>query len=365
MALKRSKSSPPAWWRAWLPALAILMVAMLVFKLREITATLITAFCFAYILNPTVDRIERLGLRRPLAIFILLAWVVLLIMLASLFFIPMVIEQLQDFFALMPRKLVHLYERLDIWLQSRYQIELPKRAEDLLSELRFWVEQNHVAWLRPLGTVLQSTFTNTVEVILFLLNLVLLPTFTIYLLLDFHQIRAEIKNLVPRRLINKVNQYLHDLDTILATFLRGQLLLILVLAVYYSCGFLLVGVPMAIVVGLISGLGHLVPYLGPTLSLLMGLILILADFSGIQQLLGFFAVVGLAQLLESFVLTPRLVGKRLGLSPLHTILSLLIFGKLLGFLGLLLAIPLSAMCKIAWGEIRTKYQESALYQRPE
>jgi predicted PurR-regulated permease PerM len=335
----------------------------LIYQIRDILTSVLIAFMLAYILSPLVDRLERLGTKRSRAVVLLLLLVTLTLVLFFLFVIPLITTQIADFLNLLPDKLLRLYAWLDVTLSGRFNISLPKSGSEAFDQLRFWLSKNQSTILSPLAGVVQHTFTNTIAFVLALLNLFLIPLLTIYLLMDFKKIRQQLIELVPRRYAQKFEAYAAEFDAIMASFFRGQITLVCILAIFYIFGFIWVEVPMAVLVGLISAIGHFIPYVGPITATILGLTFILADLNSWWQIGQFFFVIATVQGLESFVLTPRLVGKRLGLSPVVTIISLLIFGKILGFLGLLLAIPLAALSKILLGDLIEKYRNSAYYQK--
>lgn len=197
-------------------------------------------------------------------------------------------------------------------------------------------------------------------------NAVLIPVALFYLLMDWDRFVASIHQLVPPRLRPSVDSFTHDADQVLGQYLRGQLLVMLILAAFYSIGLALFGLDLALPIGVFTGLAVFVPYLG------FGLGLVLATLAGVLEfattagpgkaILMVAVVFGLGQLLESLYLTPRLLGERIGLHPLVVIFALLAFGQLLGFVGVLIALPASAVLLVAIRRVFHSYQDSDLYQ---
>jgi predicted PurR-regulated permease PerM len=160
---------------------------------------------------------------------------------------------------------------------------------------------------------------------------------------------------------SSVLAFIDECDSVLGQYLRGQLLVMLALAVYYSIGLTLFGFDLALPVGVFTGLAVFIPYLGFGLGLVLALLTGLLQFASLYALVAVAVVYGIGQLVESFVLTPRLVGERIGMSPLAVIFALLAFGHLLGFVGVLVALPLSALLVVAVRRVRATYLESRLY----
>jgi predicted PurR-regulated permease PerM len=196
-------------------------------------------------------------------------------------------------------------------------------------------------------------------------NAVLIPVALFYLLMDWKQLTARVRELVPPRLRAASDSFLQEADAVLGQYLRGQLLVMLMLAVYYSAALSLFGLDLALPIGIFTGLAIFVPYVGFGLGLLLATLAGVLEFAavgGLNQVVLMVAVVyGAGQLIESFFLTPRLVGERIGLHPLAVILALLAFGQLFGLLGVLIALPVSAVLLVAMRRVRTRYLQSDLY----
>lgn len=336
-------------------------IILLGYYLRDILSSLLIAFVIAFIINPFVDWIEHFGVRRSRAIVFMLACMALLFAFFFVFAMPVIFTQLNSFVEVLPEKLHRLYAQLDFYLRDHYRVELPSSAAELLEKLRYYISTNHTQLLKQLTTVLQGTATSTMTAVMFILNLVLIPMLTIYLLYDFHKIMAKLHGLVPRRFLPKYDKYVGQLNSILVGFFRGQLLLVVIMSLYYSIGFFWVGIPLWLFVGMVSGVGHFIPYLGPASAFLLGVIMVFADFENWLQLFRFAVVIMSAQLLESFILTPRLVGERLGLHAVTTILALMVFGKMFGFFGILMAIPVAALLKMIIKDLEHDYKQSRYY----
>jgi predicted PurR-regulated permease PerM len=192
-------------------------------------------------------------------------------------------------------------------------------------------------------------------------NVFLIPMVLFYLLIDWASLTERLARMVPPRLRDRTYAFFIDCDSVLGQYLRGQLSVMVVLAVYYSVGLALFGFDLAVPVGVFTGLAVFIPYVGFGLGLTLALISAALQFSGWHGFIGVAVVFGLGQLIESFVLTPRLVGERIGMNPLTVIFALLAFGHLFGFVGVLIALPVSAVLVVAAGRLREMYLVSELY----
>jgi predicted PurR-regulated permease PerM len=192
---------------------------------------------------------------------------------------------------------------------------------------------------------------------------VLVPVALYYLLHDWPRMVSRFVELVPPGWRGPFDSFMQESDLVLGEYLRGQLLVMLALAVFYSLGLHLFGLDLALPIGVFTGLAVFVPYLGFGVGLLLALLAGLLQFASADAVVMVAVVFGLGQLIESFVLTPRLVGERIGLHPLVVILALMAFGQLLGFVGVLIALPASAVLLVGLRRVRRQYLSSDLYQK--
>jgi predicted PurR-regulated permease PerM len=225
---------------------------------------------------------------------------------------------------------------------------LSANAEDTLASV--------LSSLRLGGSVAFAVFSNAV----------LVPVALFYLLMDWHRFVARLLEFVPPRGRAAYDSFTNEADAVLGQYLRGQLLVMGVLAIYYSAGLALFGLDLALPIGIFTGLAVFVPYVGFGLGLLLALLAGLLEFAatvGAAKALIMVAVVyGMGQLIEGFFLTPRLVGERIGLHPLAVIFALLAFGQLLGFVGVLIALPASAVLLVGLRRAQAHYRRSKLYR---
>ena len=193
-------------------------------------------------------------------------------------------------------------------------------------------------------------------------NVVMVPLVLFYLLYDWDAMLARLQVFIPRRMLDKTTQLAVDMDRMLSQYLRGQLLVMAVLAVYYAAALFVAGFEIALPVGIFTGLAVFIPYIGYATGLVLALLAAALQFGDWYGFGAVAVVYGIGQILEGFFLTPRLVGERIGMHPLAVIFALLAFGQLFGFFGVLLALPVSAILSVALREMRAGYLASALYK---
>jgi predicted PurR-regulated permease PerM len=346
--------------------LALLLVAVAVFwLLAPVLTPFVVAAILAYALTPLVDRLDALDKGRipRLLVVVAVELVFLMLVLAlMLLVVPVLVKQLPLLRAQVPPMLDHVNEALQPFL-AQFGLHLSLDVGGLKT---FATEHLNANFQDLLGRVLASAKLGGSVALSVIGNAVLIPVVLFYLLMEWRHFMDLLLVLVPPRLRTAVDSFTNEADGVLGQYLRGQLLVMVVLAVYYSTGLALFGLDLALPIGVFTGLAVAIPYLGFGLGLILALLAGFLEFStqiGHVSALWMVAVVyGLGQLLESFVLTPRLVGERIGLHPLAVIFALLAFGHLLGFVGVLIALPLSAVLLVAIRRMRTAYLDSSLYQ---
>jgi predicted PurR-regulated permease PerM len=191
---------------------------------------------------------------------------------------------------------------------------------------------------------------------------VLVPVVLFYLLMDWPALVRRLHHMVPPRSRPAFESFVAECDDVLGQYLRGQLMVMGIMAVFYSVGLALFRFDLAVPVGVFTGLAMFIPYLGFGLGLILALLAAVLQFASLYGLVAVAVVYGIGQLLESLYLTPKLVGERIGMSPLTVIFALLAFGHLFGFVGVLIALPVSAVLVVAWRRAQESYLASRLYQ---
>lgn len=333
-------------------------VLALLWLLAPVLMPFLIAAVLAYALQPVVESLVRRGCSRSLAATLAVVLAVVAALAVLLLVVPILARELPVLREQIPRGAEWANQVVAPWL-ARFGLEV--RLD--VAGIKDMVIKGLGGSLEDgLATLLSSARIGGSLVLTVLGNVVLVPLVLFYLLLDWPSFMARLRELVPPRLRASVDSFLGECDELLGQYLRGQLMVMLSLSVWYAGGLALGGFELALPVGVFTGLLVFIPYLGFGLGLVLALLSAVLQF-GSWWGLGVVAVVyGLGQLLESFVLTPRLVGERIGLNPLAVIFALMAFGQLLGFVGVLAALPLSAVALVAARRARAAYLESELYR---
>ncbi|MEJ2059799.1 MAG: AI-2E family transporter [Gammaproteobacteria bacterium] len=335
-----------------------LVGAVLVYLLAPILTPFIAGALLAYLGDPLADRLEARKLSRTasvIVVFVLLLGGVLALL---VLIVPVLESQLLDLIRKMPEWLGWLNAQLKPWLESHLGIKavLPDPTE-LKSML-----QSHLAGAGSLAKVALDTLGRSGALLFsWLANLFLIPVVTFYLLRDWDRLMAHLRELLPRRAEPIVTALARESDEVLAAFLRGQFLVMLALGAIYSIGLWLAGLQFALLIGMLAGLVSFVPYMG----FIVGIVVAgLAMFLQTQEWLELWKVLlvfGIGQALEGTVLTPLLVGDRIGLHPVAVIFAVLAGGQLFGFFGVLLALPVAAVIAVLLRYLHRTYKHSGLY----
>lgn len=337
-------------------------VVFLIYVLSPILAPFLIGAILAYICSPLVDRLSRFRLGRltpgrTASTVLVLLLVVGIMVVLLLVVVPLLQKELLLLVERMPAYLYKLRERIEPWLLEHFGVTLAidvAQIQQILSEN--WKSASNV-----LGQVLLKVSTHGLALIAWVINLLMVPVVLFYLLRDWHKMLDRFAELIPRAWYAKTVTVAHEIDLVLAEFLRGQLSVMLLMGAFLATGLWLAGLELAIPIGIIAGLLGFVPYLGPTLGIVMALLAGALQFSSVGELIPVVVVFMLGQLLESLILTPWLVGDRIGLHPVVVIFALLAGGQLFGFSGILLALPVGAAIAVGLRHVKRGYLASDLY----
>jgi predicted PurR-regulated permease PerM len=348
---------------AWIGIAAVL--ALLLWLLAPVLTPFVVAAVLAYALTPLVNRLDALG-RRKVPRLLAVVVVELLFMLAVLGLLLLVVPILAKELPLLRQQVPVLLDLLNNTLKPlAAQLGLSVSL-DVASVKEFVLKYLNANMEDAFGSVVSSLKLGGSVAFAIIGNAVLIPVALFYLLMDWERFVARLLELVPRNARHSFDSFTAEADAVLGQYLRGQLLVMGILAVFYSLGLSLFGLDLALPIGIFTGLAIFVPYVG------FGIGLILATLAGFLEfattaagpwraVLMVAVVYGSGQIVEGFFLTPRLVGERIGLHPLAVIFALLMFGQLFGFVGVLVALPASAVLLVAIRRTRASYLASKLY----
>ncbi len=335
---------------------------ILFYLLGPILTPFLIATILAYICDPIVDKLSamqlgRFKISRALSTAVVLISVILLVIALFLILVPLLQKQSILIGQRLPVLIDVIHTRFEPWLQARFGISLNLD----IGQLQAIIKENWQSTGGILGDVLKTAGSKSMALIGIVTNLLLIPIVLFYLLRDWDNLLHSVAELIPQKWQSKTAHIAKEIDSVLAEFLRGQLSVMLSLCVFYSIGLSLAGLDMALSIGLIAGLLSFVPFVGFALAFVLAIVLAMLQFTALDALIPVLIVFGIGQLLESYILTPYLVGDRIGLHPAVVIFALMAGGQLFGFAGVLLALPVSAAISIGLKHLKASYLNSQAY----
>lgn len=342
-------------WSAKVALALIAAVGALVWLLGPILTPFVLSAGLAYLGDPVADRLERARLSRTWAVVIVFTVLTVIVLSVLGVLVPMLLDQLREFIGNIPRYVEWLQEKGLPGIGIYVPAEL--RLENLTDKVSENLPQAGGIAKDILGTLTRSGGA----VLAFLAGALLVPVVTFYLMRDWDRLVAWVDSMIPRNAQPVVRQLARETDEVLSGFLRGQLLVMLVLGVVYSVGLWLVGVKLSLLIGLGAGLVSFVPYLGFIAGLLAAGIAVLVQTQEFMPLLYVLLVFAVGQVLESSLLTPWLVGDRIGLHPVAVIFAVMAGAQLFGFVGMLLGLPVAAIIAVLLRYAAERWRESTLY----
>ncbi|WP_374013530.1 AI-2E family transporter [Pseudoxanthomonas koreensis] len=338
-----------------------LMALWLVWMLAPVLTPFVFGALLGWLGDPLVDRLERRGRSRNVAVALVFGLMTLLLTLALLILVPLLERQVKTLISTLPQYRDWFVETALPWVEARTGLDLlvwldPDRLVDWIRD--HWRQAGGFA-ATLFGYLSRSGFAMVAWVV----NVVLLPILTFYFLRDWDVLVARVAALVPRDHIVTVSRLARESNDVLAAFMRGQFLVMLALGAIYAIGLQLVGLKVGVLIGIVAGLISFIPYLGATTGVVLAVVAALVQSQGLdlKLLILVGAVFTIGQLLESYVLTPRIVGDKIGLHPVAVIFAVMAGGQLFGFLGMLLALPVAAVANVLLRYASERYRESDLY----
>lgn len=334
------------------------LFALLLWLLAPVLTPFIIGAVLAYALHPAVEWLAEHRVPRVLAVLLVEVLVVVAILAVLLLIVPIFAKELPLLREQIPLLAEKLNRSVVPWLRQ-FGVDATLNTESIKAFVFKYVNTNLE---EGIATALSSLRIGGSFVLALVGNAVLIPAVLFYLLMDWPKLAQRAKGLVPPRMKASVGDFLSECDAVLGQYLRGQLLVMAILAIYYSVGLLLFGFDLAVPVGVFTGLAGVVPYLGFGLGLVLAVLAATLQFANWYGMIAVAVVYGLGQVIESYFLTPKLVGERIGMNPLTVIFALLAFGHLFGFAGVLVALPVGAVLAVAVHRLRTVYLGSQLYR---
>ncbi|MDR5901348.1 AI-2E family transporter [Halomonas icarae] len=344
--------------RQWWVAAGVAALALWFFiSIEPVLMPFFVSMVLAYLGDPLADRLEALGLSRRLSVSLVFLLLTLVIVVALLLVVPVLGRQLGQLVESLPAVLNWVQQTMVPRVQSLTGLDLTTDIDALRQAVvDNWKETGTFA-----ATLLSGVSRSGLALVGWIGNLALIPVVTFYLLLDWDVLVAKVRDWLPRRWENTAKRLAGQCDEVLSSFLRGQLIVMLCLGIIYAIGLTLLGVRFGLLIGLLSGLASIVPYLGVIVGISVAGVVAFFQSGEWWMLLGVAAVFGFGQLVESVVLQPKLLGDKIGLHPVAVIFAVLAGGNLFGFTGVLLALPAAAVIMVLLRELNARYKSSALY----
>ncbi len=342
----------------WLLLAGALLLGVLLYLLAPILTPFLIAAALAYLGDPLVDRLEARRWPRTAGVALVFAVLLVLLLAGMLLLVPVLEHQISTVVAKWPAYVDWMQFTLLPWLTRTVGIDasnlnLTQFKQTLLAH---WRDAGGFATL-----LFSSASSSGLALLGWLANLVLIPVVTFYLLRDWDVLVAHIRELLPRKIEATVVRMASQADVVLGAFLRGQLLVMATLAGVYTLGLWIVGLEVALLIGLIAGLVSFVPYLGFITGIALASIAAYLQFQEWTPLAWVALVFGIGQMLEGMLLTPLLVGDKIGLHPVAVMFAVMAGGQLFGFVGVLLALPTAAVIMVLLREVHRRYLNSTLY----
>ncbi|MGD9832264.1 MAG: AI-2E family transporter [Piscinibacter sp.] len=348
----------PAQRRSLTWAAIALAATLLLWLLAPVLTPFIVGAVLAYALHPAVERLAARRVPRMLSVLLVEVVFIVAVLAVLLLIVPIISKELPLLREQIPVLADKLNRNVAPWLAQfgiHVQLDIAGIKAFVLKYLNANLEDG-------LAAALSSARIGGSIVLAVIGNLVLVPVVLFYLLSDWPRLVERAQAMIPPRLRERVVGFLDECDGVLGQYLRGQLLVMLILAAFYSIGLALFGFDLALPVGVFTGLAIFIPYLGFGLGLVLALLAGVLQFASWYGLIAVAVVFGIGQVVESLWLTPRLVGERIGMNPLMVIFALLAFGHLFGFVGVLIALPVSALIVVAARRLQAAYLDSPLYR---
>lgn len=331
----------------------------LLILLAPILSPFLIAALLAYLGDPLVDRLEAWKLSRTLSVSVVFLGIISLILLVFLFLVPVLETQVKRFITRIPEYIDWGTHILIPYLRDTFGVD-PSVLE--VERLKAALTAN---WKEAGGFIrnaVQSISQSGLVILGVIVNLALIPILTFYLLRDWDHLTAYIHDLLPRSVEPTVVTLVRESDEVLGAFLRGQMLVMMALGTIYSVGLGLIGLEFALLIGLLAGVVSFVPYLGFIVGIGVAGLAVLFQTQDVFDLFWVLVVFGIAQAIEGSLLTPLLVGERIGLHPVTVIFAVLAGGQLFGFVGILLALPVAAIIAVVMRHLHDEYKQSHIYR---
>mgnify|MGYP001160769360 FL=1 len=339
-----------------------LVSAVIFFYIVYILAPILTPFLvagvFAYLGDPIVDKLEDLRFTRTASVFVVFLIFIILILFFVFIIFPLIQNQISHLLKKIPSIIDWIYIEVSPWLSQTFSLE--SNAINL-DNIKKSLIQHWESFGSFFGTFLLKIFSSAQLLIIWLSYALLIPIVTFYLLRDWDILITKISQLIPRKHISVITKLSYECNAVLAEFFRGQLIVISVQSVFYSSALWFIGLEFSLLIGLIAGIVSFIPYLGVLVGIVIASIAAFLQFHEILPVIYVFIVFGAGQILEGMILTPLLIGERIGLHPIAVIFAVMAGAQLLGLFGMIIALPVAAIILVLLKYYHKQYLKSDLY----
>ncbi len=342
----------------WYFLAVFLLLGIFIYLLAPILTPFAISALIAYLFDPFADKLESWKLSRTLSVVIVFIVMTIIVFLILLVLIPTLEYQISNLISNLPKYFQYLSDNVTPWLREKFGLQTDifnfSELTDLLKA--HWNEAGGIA-----KNIVASLSKSSMVVVNWMMNIVLIPVVTFYLLRDWDILTARVGELIPRPVYPTINKLVTESNSVLSAFLRGQFSVMLALGVIYSIGLMIIGLDLSLLIGMGAGIVSFIPYLGAITGMVVGAITAFVQFGDPTYVVYVLIVFGVGQLLEGMVLTPWLVGDKIGLHPVAVIFAVLAGGQLFGFVGILLGLPIAAVVMVLLRFAHQNYMQSKMY----
>ncbi len=349
-------------------ALLIGTVYVLFLSVEAVLVPVLIALFIAYLLDPLVDRFEERGWSRSVTILGLLVAGGAAVGLFLLVLYPTVAHQTQNVIDGVPVLLARAQNELLPWLEATLGVDVPSDWDTWITEYGDWLRAQIPTLTSAGSRAVTEVWARLATLLASAINIVMIPVFTFYFLRDFDRMRLALVDYLPQANRAWILERIRRMDEVVGAWFRGQVEVALILSVLYAIGLAVVfgwagvGVGAGLAIGALSGILNIIPYFGFVIGFSLSVFMVLLDWGGLGPLFGVVGVFAVVQGLEGYVITPRIVGEKVGLSPVTVIIALLLGGELLGLVGILLALPVAGIVRVLWPDVVAWYKASHFYR---
>ncbi len=342
--------------RFWTILVAVFVLFLVV--LSDILLPFVLGMAVAYFLDPVADKLEERGMGRTTATSLIVGVFLLVSCLTLILLVPALADQLIGLLKRLPGYITALYDIVKPIIAQFVDIEMLQASDEFKAAITSYAGNA----IKNIGSLTSNLLDQGLAFVNLLSLLVITPVVAFYLLRDWDRITAKVDSWIPRNKLEEVRTIARDVDDVLAGFVRGQSMVCLILAIYYGTALLLVGLEFGLVIGIVTGLISFIPFVGAIVGFVASVGVALFQFWPDFVLIGIVgAIFVVGQVLEGYVLTPKLVGEKVGLHPVWVMFGLLAGGSLFGFVGVLIAVPVAAVVGVLSRFALSQYMGSPLY----